>query len=264
MNPANANPPTPDAGGTTPLHEGWTRKKLFFLITLALAIHLALIYAFGTRKQFVPRTVTHVPHMQLADRTEELLELDNPALFALPNPRSFTTAIWQQAPEMLAPTFLPAALACELPTPQNLGTNFRQFIQTNRFATYELNFQPVPLQLEPVVVAEPALPQRSALEITGELAHRQLLASPALPSLAINDVIAPSKIQILIDKSGNVASAVLLPAESVLETAGRTDKGDTNALMLVRDLKFAPAARAALGEVIFRWHTIPLIDTNTP
>ncbi len=264
MNPLTANPSVPDGCGSPPPREGWTRKKFFFLIVLALVLHLALIFAFGTKKQFVPRTVTKVPQLQFASRADELLELDNPALFALPNPRSFSTAIWQQPPDVATPTFLHSALPCELPAPQNLGTDFQQFMQTNRFETFEPSFQPATMTVGPVSSIEPALPQRSTLEFTGGIAQRQLLASPALPSLGLNDVLPPSKIQILVDRSGNVASAILLPPESPLEATGRADKGDTNALIFVRDLKFTPAARLAFGEVVFHWHTVPLTDTNAP
>ena len=91
-----------------------------------------------------------------------------------------------------------------------------------------------------------------------------MLAQPALPSLEFNDIIAPSKVQVTVDRIGNVISAVLLPADNAIEVTGRSSKGDTNAVALALGLKFAPAAQLALGEVTFYWHTLPLTSTNAP
>ena len=110
----------------------------------------------------------------------------------------------------------------------------------------------------------PALPQRTTLEIAGALAARKLLSAPALPALPLNDIIAPSTVQVLVDKSGNVFSAVLLPLENSIEAAGRGGLGDTNAVAIARSLRFAPATQPALGEIIFRWQTTPLTTTNAP
>jgi hypothetical protein len=110
---------------------------------------------------------------------------------------------------------------------------------------------------------ESALPKNSTLQISGALARRKLLAAPALPSLALNDVIAPSKVQVLVNESGYVVSAVLLPTDNLLEAASLT-KGDTNAVPLACRLKFAPAPQSTFGEIIFHWHTTPLTLTNPP
>ena len=106
-----------------------------------------------------------------------------------------------------------------------------------------------------------ALTAATTLQITGELAQRPLLTAVTLPSLPWNDVIAPSKVQALVDPAGNVFSPVLLPSDSALEDAGRSEVGDSNALVIVRSLRFAPAPRLTFGEIIFHWHTVP---TNAP
>ena len=71
------------------------------------------------------------------------------------------------------------------------------------------------------------------------------------PSPAVNDVIPPSRVQLLVDKSGNVTSTVLL------ETSGY-DAADQQALELARTLQFVPADKLMFGEIIFNWHTVPL------
>ena len=67
-------------------------------------------------------------------------------------------------------------------------------------------------------------------------------------------MIAPSKVQALVNTDGNVASAVLLESSSLADA-------DQRALQLVRNLRFAPASRLMFGEIIFTWHTVP---TNAP
>jgi len=267
MNEAGANPtalaPAPPAGSL--VDGGWSRKRMLFFIGLAVAVHVALIFAFGTKKKIVPRTVTAVPQLQIASRADELLELDNPALFALPNPRDFSSSVWQEPPTITPPSFRWKATQGELAlASERLGAAFSLFMQTNRFGDFPLDFKPPPQVAELASQFGLALPQQSALQVSGALAQRPLLAQPALPTLNVSDIIAPSKVQVLVDQSGNVISAVLLPADNSLETAGRRDTGDTNAVNLARSLKFAPAPRLAFGEVTFYWHTTPPVSTNAP
>jgi TonB family protein len=58
----------------------------------------------------------------------------------------------------------------------------------------------------------------------------------------------------LVDPAGNVVSAILLESSTF-------DAADQRALQLARNLRFAPAPRLMLGEIIFNWHTVP---TNAP
>ena len=66
----------------------------------------------------------------------------------------------------------------------------------------------------------------------------------------MNDVIAPSRVQLLVDKNGDVVSVVLL------ETSGY-DPADQTALALARSLRFVPAEKLMFGEIIFNWQTVP-------
>lgn len=242
---------------------GTLQKKFLLLVAFALTTHVALIFLFGTKKQIAPQPVTNVPQLQLGNPADELLELNNPALFALPNSRDFSAAVWQRRPVITQPSFRHAEAPRYLAQPENLGATFAHFMQTNQFGAFTLNFKPAPLFAEPIA-QKPALPQRSVRQITGALAQRKLLASPALPSLSLNDVIAPSTVQVLVDKAGYVVSAVLLARENLFESAVQTESGDTNAIVLARQFKFAPAPQSTFGEIIFHWHTTPLTTTNSP
>ena len=206
--------------GSKPPGEGWTRNKFIFLVTFVLALHVALIFIFGTKKQIVPRAVTKVPHLRLADTANELIALRDPTLFARPNAHDFVTAFWQCPPAIRqplfnwteAPRFLP-------PVPEQFGAAFRAFMRASQPAEFALNFKPEPKLTAPVVAFDDAMPQATTMQISGELAQRRRLNQIELPSLPWNDVIAPSKVQVLVDTAGNVASTVLLPDNSI---EGRT------------------------------------------
>jgi hypothetical protein len=244
--------------------EGWTRNKFIFLIAFALALHVALIFIFGTKKQIVPRAVTEVPHLQLADSASELITLGDPTLFARPNAHDFVTAFWQRPQLVRQPDFhWTEAPRYLLPAPEKFGAAFREFMQTNPPPAMPLNFKPEPKLIEPVTAFDDAMPQATTLQISGELSQRRRLNQIELPSISVNDVIAPSVVQALVDTAGNVASTVLLP-DNGIEAAAHYDLADQLALQLARNLRFAPAPRLMFGEIIFNWHTVPLTATNAP
>jgi hypothetical protein len=137
-------------------------------------------------------------------------------------------------------------------------------MRTNPFAAPLLDFKPEPKLSEPVPPLPPMFAENSSLRIEGELAQRRLLAPVELPSLPYPDVIAPSKVQALVDAAGSVFSAILLPPDDVVESAGHPDVGDTNALRIARSLRFAPSSRPTVGELIFDWRTVPPPATNPP
>jgi hypothetical protein len=73
--------------------------------------------------------------------------------------------------------------------------------------------------------------------------------------VAWNDVPAPSRVQLLVDKDGFVASAVLV--ESGDYAADHCPPADQTALELARTLRFMPAEKLMFGEIIFNWRTVP-------
>ena len=247
----------------TPHGVGWSRAKLIFFIALVLVAHVALIFIFGNRKPVVPRAVSGGPQLQLADAANELIALDDPTLFALPHANDFATAFWQHPPVIPpppfdwteAPRYLPIAV-------QNLGAVFNAFIQTNPPVKFVLDFKPPPFAaFLPPAISPP--PPTSTLQFTGELAQRRWLNPFQLPSLAFDDVIAASRVQVLVDAAGKVVSTVLLPAENSAEALGHWEDADQRALALARSIHFAPAAQLSLGELIFNWRTLPTATNST-
>jgi hypothetical protein len=258
MNEPMANPVA--AGGTSvPPEPRRAGQRIFFLAALGFAAQLGLIYFLGTHKATVPRAVTNAPHFQLTATADEIIALGNPTLFALPHANDFSARVWMKTPTNVPPDFRwqepPRWLSLD---PKNLGGALKEYLQTNAAAETPLNFKTEPQLDFPEVTAEIFLPKQSSLQISGALAQRKLLVPISLPTLAVNEVIAPSRVQVLVAPDGTVFSAVLL------ESCGYADviKPDQLALQLASAAQFAPADGLMIGELLFKWHTEPVAGTN--
>ncbi len=277
MNAAPAEPHPAGLAGTTrsapeappglepPGGGSWTRNRWLTIIALIFAAHVLLLFVFGGRKQIVPRAATNVPMLKLADNSSEWLALNDPTLFVLPHQKDFASAIRPQTAASNQPSFRwtepPRWLSL---SNAELGLVFNQFMQTNRFASFELQLKP-PLKLSaPELPAEPATAQNSTLRIEGELAQRQLPSPINLTNWPYANVIAPSKVQVFVDAAGNVVSTVLLPPDSGYTAADQYEKADQCALELARAARFAPSSHLTVGRMIFNWHTVPPPATNAP
>lgn len=264
MNEAPAHYVGLDAPSPAKTGEGWSRTRWLTLIGVVFAAHLALIFLFGEHQPVVPRAVTHVPTLKLASDADALLALNDPTLFALPHQRDFASAVWLKIPAVKPPSFHwtedPRWLL--QPPAAALGAAFSQFMQTNAYASYPLDFKPVPQLRVAAWLIQPLLAQNSAMRIEGELASRQLPGQLDLPSWPFPDVIAPSKIQVLVDVAGNVVSTVLLPPGNGFTPADQYDVADQRALELARRLRFKPAPHLTVGRISFNWHTVPPAATT--
>lgn len=239
----------------------WPLRQWLLFIALIFVAHVAAIFIFGEYKPAPVRAVKNVPQLQVADSSSELVALENPALFALPRPQNSkffdvpnvkpVAFRWSEKPRLLP-------LASE-----NLGATFTHFMQTNVFGNFKVDFKP-PLNLSaPAAAIRPLFPENSTLQIEGDLVQRPLANKINLPDLPFADVIAPSKVQVLVDADGNVVSAILLPLNNV-SRADHYDAADQRALDIARTLQFAPAPSLTVGKIIFNWRTVPPPATNPP
>jgi len=247
-----------------PPGEGWSRQRWVTLVALVFAAQVALIFALS-EKQFPPqRVAASVPQLTLADNANELIALDDPTLFALPHTNDFASAVWGKIFVATQPSFRWTEPPGELlsPADENLGAVFTRFMQTNQFAAPILDFKPEPKLNEPVLSLLPVFTGNSALHIAGELAQRKWLNPVSLPFWPYADVIAPSRVQVLVDAIGNVVSAVLLPSDNPGEIHAAA--ADQRALELARTARFSPSLRLTIGQLIFNWRTVPPHATNSP
>ena len=260
--PFTAGPVAPPPRG----EGGWSLNRWLTLIALVFAAHAGLLFMFGARKPAVPRPATDFPRLQLADGANELLALNDPTLFALPHPRDFVTAVWSQPPVVTSPTNHWAEPTNWLSlSADELMAVFNQFMQTSQVAGVVLQSKPPVRFSTPPQSIEPALAQNSTMRIEGDLTQRRLLTPMAdLPQWPFADVIAPSRVQVLVDEAGDVVSALLLPSENNLEALSHYDAADQYALELARAARFTPAPHLTVGQMIFTWRTVPPAATNAP
>jgi TonB family protein len=233
---------------------GWSRKKLFVLFLLAVTIHFLCVAVFGVKKNPLPRTPTNLPQLQLAQNFPEITALTDPTLFALPheNLDGFPAA-WRKPPPVIEPSFHSANGGSPLflkPAADDFAEGLAAFLDSHEIARLPLNLKPTPELIASEPATETLLPQQSILKLTGNLATRQTLSLPVIPVVPFNDVIKPTRVQVVVDTEGNVVSAI--PLES-----SESSDADKSALELARLIRFAPAPQTALGELIFVWHTVP-------
>jgi len=245
---------------------GWSLNRWLVLVALVFAVHIALLFAFASRTPMVSRAVTSAPTLKLAGGSDESLALNDPTLFALPRSGDFVTAAWSQPPVLEQPSFRRPEPPRWLPlSADELLAAFNRFMQTNNFfQATRFNPGPPPRLSTPAQPIEPALAQNSTMRVEGDLTQRRLLSPMNLPSWPYADVIAPSRVQLLVDEAGNVVAAVLLPSDNNLEAVGHNTDADQRALELARAARFAPAPRLTVGRMIFTWHTVPPPATNAP
>ena len=279
MNSAPAGSPAPR----------WTWTYWLAAITIVFALHVTLVFIFGSHKPITPKPVKNAPSLALTgESADNLPGLNNATLFALPDrdgfsgimwappPLSFHQQDWTEDPHWLAGT---NSLAVN-----ELGAAFNHFVQTNHFAKTTFEFNQSPPLVVPVIKPEPILAQDSTLKIGGEIANRPLLNPVQLPSWPSSDVIAPSPVQVLVDAAGNVISATLLPPMNSWEPSAvrdtvepapvRDPDADGRAIEIARNARFAPLSshagsldaepltHLAIGQLIFNWRAVPVIATN--
>jgi len=266
MNGGRTDMPAPDVGAPEPRGGRRPFRRWLMPVALVFAAQVGIIFALGERHFKPPRPVTNVPQLRLAAHAGEGFAFDDPTLFALPHANDFAAAVWLQTYPVPLPSFhwtepaRPLLLAVE-----NLGAVFDEFMQTNQaFASHPLDFKPPPRLSAVVAPLPPVFADNSTLRVAGGLAGQRLLAPLMLTNWPYPDVIAPSRVQAVVDAAGNVVSAVLLPPDNLTEAASHFSDADQRALELARAARFAPAPRLTIGLLIFNWRTVPLAETNMP
>jgi hypothetical protein len=272
MNPAAANSPALEPirplerswlAGPKPPGEGWSATRWAAVLLIAFAVHVGFIMTLAEKKTATPRVVTNVPKLTLADGSDELLELNNPTLFALPQQRDFPAGSGLKTNELKSPSFRWTEPPRWLPLSETgLGSAVGEFLQTNSFAKLALDFKPSPELSTPALPLEPVLAQNSTMQVEGKLAQRVLPFEMSLTNWPYPDVLAPCVVQVLVNPAGNVISAVVLPPEDGLVAGGHYDVADQHALELARTLRFKPAPQPTVGRIIFNWHTVPPATTT--
>lgn len=266
----------------------WSWGQWTAAIAIVFAIHIILIFMFGARKTAPPVAVRNAPSLSLVNESPgDWLTLNNATLFALPGNDGFAASMWTEgAPLNLivkqdwteAPHWLTLSNSVQM---TGLFTDFKSFVETNRFAAIHFEYSLPPQVAAPATPTQPPIAQQSTLQIEGGLASRRLLNPVKLPSWQDTDIDAPSVVQVLVNASGNVVSAALLPQEIMSQgsswepSLAHNREADRWAVEAARSLRFTPLpsdgtggldspGRLAIGQLIFDWQTVPVTNTNGP
>jgi len=198
----------------------------------------------------------------------EWLEIEDPALFALPDPRAFSGLAWMTAPALRhqsvdwtePPRWLTRSV-------NELGWAFAEFVRTNVVVPRMLADKPAP-QPDKVTVPPLPLPVRSNLRLEGDLAKRELLTPLELQSITNTEMLTDTVVQVCVSPLG-------VPFAPVPLSSSGSPEADREALELVKSVRFKPLAggnstsprsQAAFtwGKIIFQWHTLEMPATNAP
>src|SRR5205814_1308130 len=199
----------------------------------------------------------------------ELLNIEDPTLFALPDPRGFSGPAWMSAPALRHQSrdWTEPRRWLSLPM-AGMGAAFSEFVRTNVVSPRLLADKPAP-RLGQVTAAPVPLREKSTFRIEGDLAGRELVAPLEVPSIPHTDILKNTVVQLGVSPLGFTFSPPVVLSSSGSKTA------DQRALDLAKAARFKPVARAGpatpgspsaltWGKLIFQWHTVELSATNSP
>lgn len=251
----------------------WSRRRWLGAIGVALAAQLALLLLLG-RPAATPRrpetfpTIIHLAADETISRAlRGLPGVDDAALFALPSREGFSggtwftfapmrheRADWSEEPRWLAPKA------------GRLGGGVAELLAATPEPVRRIADQPTPRPAhEERRVPFDAVAAQSRLRVTGALAGRGPPETAPLPSWAHGELLSNTVVQVAVDAEGWTRSATLL---------GRCGfpPADEWALQHATALRHQPSrsgARSpaapglAWGRLVYQWHTLAPVPTNT-
>jgi hypothetical protein len=253
--------------GSLPEDSPWSRQRWFLLVLVIFGLHLAALWLVSERTGQVrlrtePRAMARWQTSPAgAQKLLDALEVSDPTLFAMVNTGGFSGAAWLQPPPPTyrASEWTDAQRWLAQPV-QTLGEAFQHFATNQRAPLFEPARKPE-APVPTLAVRQPVLRERSRLIVEGSLVQRPLVQSPPLRSWPAADVLADTRVQVLVDADGLIFSPRLLSPGGVQDPMQRA--ADQHAIELTRALRFAPApgrpttssAPPEPGTLVFQWHT---------
>jgi len=252
----------------------WTRRRWFYSVAAVFCAQVGLIFLLGKRVQPSPapipfRTAIYAAVDPLSEQQlARLPTLEDPTIFALPSHHGFSGTAWLNfAPlqfHLTDWTESPRWLEMEV---ARLGETFSRFVATNLAPPLLIAEKPLPrlIASDPPVPNE-AMAAKSELRFEGDLAQRPLRSPLTLPSWAATEILTNTVVQLLVDAEGQPVFTTLLGSCGLYEA-------DQSALKLAAGARFKPARTgdvveeaagpSSWGRMIFQWHTIAPLATNS-
>ncbi len=250
----------------------WTRRQWMRVIGIILAVQLVLVFAFSQRSLPAPRsdesltTVKLAPEMNALQAVASLGGVPDPTLFALMNRQGFSARTWMDF------TFFQHSLndwqepvRWLAPDATRFGQDFSRSVQSVEINRPLIEDKPAPRADTPEVFADISM-HRSTVELSAELQARTLVSALVLPPQTHNDILTNSIVQVVVNPAGNVLSARLVRGSG-------SKKADQAAVEIASHARFElvrppesarlnPLSAMNVGDLIFRWHTLPLVVSN--
>lgn len=243
---------------------GGPKRRWWLLLSLIFAGQVGSIFWLGDKGTVVVRKPAAAPLLRLAGNdASELLQLEDPTLFARPRWDAFSGPAWLNVPTNEPPS---ADLA-ESPrwlalSSAEMGAEFEHFFNTNKVESANSLPKPQPELTMPPPVPLVFADEHSSCRLEGELARRPLLTAMNPPPVENTDILTNSVVRLVVDADGRTLSVALLSSSGLAAA-------DTKALALAREARFeplygsGPETRSGLlpqlswGEMIFEWAVRP-------
>ncbi|MCX6883660.1 MAG: energy transducer TonB [Verrucomicrobia bacterium] len=254
---------------TADTHVPWSPRRQASVSLLIFATQLVLIFLLSDRSPPSVRPVAQVPGLALlTGKRSPLLDLEDPTLFAAPHRESFSGLAWLKPPQTIYHPFewVGDSQFLSLSAPQ-LGSFFREFLDTNNLAPTPFEGRPEPVLAPPAGTGIEGAPTLSVMQMGGGLSARQLLNQPVLKSFTNSELLTNSTVQLVVNPAGRPVSITLLSGSGSREA-------DLFALDQARAARFAPTgpqettggpgslASLTWGEMVFEWATLVVPSTN--
>ncbi len=245
----------------------WSRERWAGVVLAIFIAHLGALFLLSSRHEATPNHAeahSSVRWLTSSDVARKALDslLDNdPTLLATVNPRGFSGAAWLRPPAL---AFRPGEWSDTDRSLPQLTRPLGAAVQAATTSANDVVLDPArkPTTPAPVpAVTQPALRTASRLLITGPLASRRLLQTVPLKSWPLSDLLADTRVEVLVSREGLVFSRRLASGglkNPVQQTA------DRDALALTTGLRFEPLPKSVRagddslteGTLVFQWHTI--------
>lgn len=232
---------------------GWPMRRFVWVVGFVFALQVLLVgFLSAWRSASPPGNATaQSPTLVWLPTTDPLLsEMPDAAALAMVNRGCYSGPLWlgRLWPHLVSEAAAEGAVAID--GVSSVRPWFSR-LQPGEPSPAEFSLTPsVPRPTAPFSSPLTLLSDGSFLRIDGEIRSRRIVRSGTLPAWTNVEILAPTTVQIMVDRSGSVLSATLQPPGSGLAAA------DQLALQRARSLGFDPATGRPGG---FQWGTIEFV-----
>lgn len=239
--------------GITQTLTGWPMRRFVWVVGFVFVLQVLLVGFLSAWRSALPpgNATAQSPALVWLPFADPLLsEVPDAAALAMVNRGCYSGPLWLRR---LWPHLVLEAAVEGTVTIDGVSSVRPWFsrLQPGQPSPAEFSLLPlVPRPSAPFSASLTLLSECSFLRIDGEIRSRRMVRSGTLPAWTNVEILTPTTVQIMVDRSGGVLSATLQPPGSGLAAA------DQLALQRARSLGFDPATGRQGG---FQWGTIEFV-----